>query len=555
MPRVFTEIPQVADNIIRPVHMDIVRQVMKLTHLPKNTRILFPGATEEAQMPGSKLGGYQPSNVFPSDARVSIESSEDYTEDYAWTRTVMQKDTLPIFHDEVLGVRFAPIYVPTEVTLDVVYRAPNKVLAERFRDELRMRSAMLRTENLHEVTYHYALPDFMVELLKEVHRLREAVAPYGEDLLTYVGDNITQRATTLTTMIGTEPTLVIPETQTECQGWFDFSFSPEKAEKEGETGTWVIRFQYKTTYDKVIGIQADYPLVVHNQLISEYFRETPNVNGEQVDPNLRKRRPSASRHAMDHFVDCYPSVCKKWLDGVAIPVFDEWTPKHIAPDTSTLLAIMLSVDPDDKKAVLDLTDLGTWIIDPDVQAFMKTEAQHLFRYRESVIYISLYNENSPMQQSLLTIDSDLKIRCSQDLDLRKRYHLRIALLHDLTILSPDALQRFSQSGAAGLKILLTLQWKLFKRAVLPTLIGGTIIPKPFIREMGVAINDLKIPHSNGFEYHFLTVGNFLINALRMPNNADYERAPEAGDPTDARINGVTPDETTGSVYTVPGCVD
>ncbi len=554
MPRVYTEIPEIIESVVRPVHLDIIRHLMKIMHLPRDTRLLYPGASEEATMPGSLLADYQPSNLFPSDARVSIEATEEYTEDNAWSRPVMQKDTLPFFHDEVLGVRMAPVYVPVEVTFDVIYRAPNRVLAERFRDEMRTRSAMLRNELLHEVTYHYALPHVFVELLKEVHKLRENVAPYNEDLLTWVGNNISQRATTLTTLIGTEPTLVTPESQTHVQGWFDFSFSPEKPEKEGEAGAYVVRFQYKTHYDKITAIQADYPLVVHNQLISEYFRETPNVNGEQVDPNLRRRRPSVSRYAMDHFVDCYSNYCQRWLDGISIPVFDEWKPRHIANDTSTLMAIMLSVDLNDPTALVDLKALGEWVIDPEVQDFMRTEGRSMFEYLNSVIHITLYENDLPMRAATLTIDNNLVLRSSVALNPRKTYHLRVALLNNLLLLSTPALDRFSNSGSAGLKILMTLQWKLFGKAVLPKLVAGRVIPKSFIRDMGTAINDLKVPHSNGFEYRFLTVGNFLINALRIDDYADHARAAEAGGNPDL-TNGIAPEQTDGHVYAVPGCSD
>jgi hypothetical protein len=555
MPRIVTETPEHYESITRPVALDVVRHLIKTMNLPSDIKILYPGSSEEAPMPGSLISENQPQNFFQYDGRVRIEVIEDYTEDHSWSRTVLQKDTLPIFLDPLLKVRLAPVYVPCELTFDFTYRAPNRVMAEKFREEARIKSAMLREDQLLEVTYHYALPPYFVELLKEIHKLRENVAPYREDIFKWLGDNFSDRATTLTTLIGTEPTLVIPETQVCVIGYFDFSQNPERAEKDSEAGPFNLRFQYKVQYDKVTGVSAEYPLVIHNQLINETFRYTPNVHGEQVDPARRIRRPSASRHAMDHFVTVYPKPCYRGMDGISIPVFDDWSPEQVRPDTSTLLSIMLTIDHTQPTLLLDLDELGEWTIDPDISAFMVTEGAHMTRYMDSVIHISLFEDELPIQDNQITVNLGLTLHTKTPMQLRKRYHLRVALVNDLTSLNAEAIRRLSESGRAGLKILMTLQHRSFETARLPRLAGGRVIPRTFIQEVGVAINDLKQPHSEGFEYRMLTVGNFLIQTNRIDdhaNRAEPTNRPNHNTNTDS-ASPVGPDQTDGYVYPVPGC--
>ena len=561
MPRIVTEIPETYSNVTRPVALDAIRHLIKIMNLQdKDVRILYPGATEEAPMAGSTIAEDQPQNYFPFEGRVRAIVTEDFTEDPSWSRTVLQKDTVPIFHDPFLNVRMAPVYGSSELVFDFTYRAPNRVMAEKFRDEARIKSAMLRQEHLLEVTYHYSLPEYFVELLKEIHRLREQVAPYDEDIFKWLKDNTSERATTLTTLTGTEPTLAFAETQTCAVGFFDFSQHPSPAEKDsnGNALAFNVQFQYRVQYDKVIAVTADYPLVIHNQLIGETFRYRPNVHGTQVNPARRYRRPTASRRAMDYFVEGFPPPCYRGLDGISIPEFDDWEPKQIPPDTSTLVSVMLVVDPADPTLLLDLDQLGDWTIDPQIRTFMQSERQHMARYMDSVIHITLFEDELPMRNDLLIVGQNLTLRYTTPLQLRKRYHLRVSLVNDLTSLSSDAIRRLSESGQAGLKILRTIQHRLFNTARLPTLAGGRVIPRTFIRELGVAINDLKVAHSEGFEYRMLTVESFFINTRRLDdyanhgnetggsNNPDRITIPDSASPTG-------PAETDGNIYPVPGC--
>lgn len=555
MPNIVTELPQTYENITRPVALDVIRHLVKMTNLPSEVRILYPGYSEETPMAGSLLEDEQPENFFAHEGRVRVVVTEDFTEDRSWTQPVLQKNTLPIFWDPALKVRLAPVYASCELTIEFTYRAPTLTAAQKFRDEFRVKSAMLREDHLIEATYHYSLPPYFVELLKEIYKLREGIMPYHQTLFKWLEDNFSDRATTLTTLVGTEPTLSIPETQQCVIGFFDFNEVPQRAEKGSEGGAFNINFMYKARYDKVIALTASYPLVVHNQLIGEQFRYRPDVHGTQVNPARRKHRPTTTRHALDHFVSVFPPPCYRGLDGIAIPEFDDWEPEQVKPDTSTLVSMMLVVDFTDPTFVMDLDELGDWKIDAQIRDFMRSEGNRMSQYQNSVIYISLYEDELPLGDNKLIIGTDLKVYARQPMDYRKRYHLRIALLNDLNALSPEGLRHLSESGEAGLKILMTLQHRLFGTARLPALVGNNIIPRPFIRDLGVAINDLKVAHSGGLEYRMLTVGNFIVNAKRLDDYApNANRTDNAdSDPNRDSASPVGPDQTDGHIYPVPGC--
>jgi hypothetical protein len=547
MPRVATEIPETMEAIVRPVALDIIRQVGKLLGLPKSTAIYYPGSAESAAQTGSTLNYEGEPSSFPFYGKLKIEANEQYIEDRVLTDAVYRHEFLPIFIDKDLGVRIHPVYSATEMILSFTYRAESRVAAERFRDDIKMRTSMLRKENLHELTYHYGIPATYLQLCQEIHTLREKIAPYGEDFSKWFMDHVDPRVTNITTLIGTSPTLVIPEHQVCALGWFDFAFAPEPAVKDSESGTFDISFEYRVTYDKVISCVMEYPLVVHNQMIAARWHGQRNASGDLAsDPGLRKRAPSLSRYFFDKFVSVYPCECQRQIDGVSMPVFDDWIPDTVHPDTSTVFTAIVQVSPTDRGDVVNLQSLGDWKIDPTLLPFLQGEAPFLTTYGQSVVYLSLYRDGVPVDDGGLTVDAALNVRYTPTMDLRQRYHLRIALVNDLTILDRPAIERFRSGGQAALKILTTLQAKLGKKGYLPVLRGGKYISYADILEIGQRINSLKTPYQTGVEYAMLTVGNFIIAASR---SSDY--APDAAD----NAGGSTHEPGTGAGdgQALPGC--
>lgn len=538
MPKAAVAVPDSYLSITRPVALEAVRQLAMLMGWQSTIEILFPGDAEEVAMNGSTLDPERtmPSN-FSDNGRIRIEIVENPIEDRVLATAIHRRENLPVFLDKKLGIRFQPVYSGTELVFQLQFRAPNRVLAERFRQEALMKTAQYRRENLHELTYHYAFPPVLLMMLKSFHELREATAGYNETFDVWVSNHITAKATNLATLIGTQQQLSVGETQTCPLGWFDFTALPEPATKNDETGTYVLNFQYTLQYDKVIGIAAEWPLMVHNQIIDSQYYAVPLASGNMIDPGKVRRKPALSRHAFDALTNVYTDNCFKKFDGISIPEFDEWAPASVPPDTSTIIAAMISLDPNDLRAVADLDDLGDIEIDPDIRNWMRTEGNRMTRYGESVFHISLYRGDVQIDDGILTIDNQLNIRATVDLNLRERYHLRVAVLHNIFSIQPEGRESLRNAGQAAVKILTSMQLRLMKTGFVPDLTTGGSIPRNIFRQIGQRINDLKVPHRIGVEYRFLTVGNYIIRTNREEQNAyrnsaatDAADNPAAGDP-------------------------
>lgn len=550
MPRNFQATPNSNETITRPISLEVATQIKRLLELPDNTVVTFPGGMETVAQTGSTIDAKQGGDLstFSHDNQFRMDVVERFNDDDVLSTTVhYQDDAQPYFLDKAIGVELRPVYSQTQIDFNISIRTKDKDMAARFRDTILARSAQQRTVNLHELHYSYAVPLKHLQLLEQIHTMREATAGYGEDFSTWVASNITGRATNLTNLIGTAQTLVIQEHQIECTGWFDWEAAPDNVEKDGEAGAYSWTLTYKLNYAKVIGTAARWPIMVHNAIMPHPWISTPVANGTMIDPDRRTRRGGKITEAFKHFTHLYTDWCaKRIIDGVQIPVFDEWEPRNVYPDTSSVVTILMSADLTAPRSVLDLGegDLGEYLIDPDVLEFMRGEYRWLNSYNESIIHIGLYEGSDLLDDGSLMINDQLNITAREPLDPRKVYHLRIALVNDLTALSKPAMERFRRGGKGAQKLLMTLQWKLLQIATLPDLLAGKYLSVALIQDIAKKINAKKGIHYTGVEYRMLTVGYFTITAQRNDHanrtNPPSSQAPEA-------------DGTDGSQYPVPGC--
>ena len=523
MPRFVDEVPVTYETITRPVATEVARELSRVLRLPEKINILFVGQTGQAAQPGSAIDGSRPDDTFGHDTRLKLEIQERAVEDRVLTMAVHQEENIPVFVDPALGVRIVPIVSMTEVLMSFTYRARSRAEAQKFRDDSLMRCANLRGENPLQMTYSYSIPNSMMHLLLAIHTLREAQAGYGEDFSTWLSNNITRRTTEVTTLAGGWPTLAIPETQVHNWGTFSqFVPSPDEPEKDKESGTWAINFNYRFQYDKVIGCLAVWPLVVHNQIIPPPWRHEPNASGTQVDPWEQQRRGSYSRHAMDYLAGLGDNSCAQRYGPAVIPVYDEWEPKHVRPDTTTMVQVLVGVNPEDLTDVMDLRDLGDYEIDAEVLEFMKGEAPFMHSLGESIFHVSLYENDRPQSDTTLRVSPFLRVTSVNPMELRKTYRLRLTLVTDLFFLKRRAVERLCNGGPAALKILMDLQFRLGPQAYRPNLVKDRVITAADFRQIAIRLNQHKRAYSNGREDVLLTVGNYHIVAQRRPSDGSIE---------------------------------
>lgn len=474
MPMIQLPIPETTEQVTRPVMLDIVRQVMLMTGLSLKTNIVYFGDMEKSKQLNSAIGaeGDDP-NTFAHNDKISLEVSEVYSPDRITNEAVFRPENLLIFDDGPLNVNMRPVYSMMDATIAIKYRASNKNQAIQWRDYMKSKISQRRDLNIHNVTYSYGVREELMRVLKEIHRLRENVAGYGDTFDKWFDDNRHPKMTVLTNQSGTATMWAMPETQVRVQGWFDWQL-PEEPVKDGAGEAVTISFNYKFTYARPTEIAMIYPIMVHNQLLDQKYRDTP-----LEDQNDVQKVFSEFGRVMNYWEAAKLSDNQITEYGYSIPKFDEFMPESVPIASRRLLTLLFSVDLDKPNEFLTLTSLGQRQIHPDIIAYMKSEHDNLVKPGMCAINVALYRNQFLIDPNPipLAIDEDLKVTATTPIQLRLQHHLRIGLLTDWDMLRAGALSRLQDHGRAAILMLLAIDPTLYERGYLPVLIGDNFVSK------------------------------------------------------------------------------
>lgn len=485
MPKLILMVPDVDSGVSRHVNLAIVRQVLKLTNINELTKINYPSELEKDAQVGSRIGDDPKANLFASTERVTIDVEETYGRDRILTAAIFRPENNFIFFDNALDVYIKPCYSATDVTINVRYRSRDKVQARRWRDDIKTHISMMRDINLHTLDYHYLVPPEYMVIMKEIHRLRENVASYGEDFETYFRKYGTQRLSLLSTIAGTQEAWGISETQMRVQGYFDFDTGPEEGSRENDTDTWTINFSYHFSYDKPIACAMHYPLMIHNQPLSSKFRDSKKVY--ELEQHQRSYSLSVFHLGAFEKMSRIPPLAQ--LSGIGIPEVDDFVPGQIVPSTIRVITALVKIDETDPLRLIDFTQLGKYkIIDPIIK-FMKTEAPYMTKPYESVFSVTVYRKGNALPEASVHCTNDLKVYATKELSLRDYHHVRLGLVTDLSLLSKEALDRLRLNGDILRLVLSAIDYSLYERGKLPK---GDYVTRKDLNDVMYEINKIRI---------------------------------------------------------------
>lgn len=517
MPNIVLEIPDVENSVSRPVVVEVIRQLTEIMGLDSHKmRVLHPGDIEESYQQGSTLsesGSLEGRTSLPFGEQMSIQVTEDTFRDSMILTHARKTDNIPTFLDDKLQVLIRPVKSPVEITLNIEYRAESKSKAQAWKNRMETKLYTYGEINLHTATYQYMMPLWFMDILREIHTLRETVAPYGEDFSEYLAGHINSQATTITSLDGGAVNLTIAETQIRIQGLYDFVVAPEKAEKSDNGSVWTTTFTYKFMYDKPIGMNMLYPVIVHNQVIdSRYIRidDAPNLDNHRKSFSL-------SGNALHYFerpneIYLYKDVRKV----VTVPVFDEYRPNVELHATSTLFTALMQVDQANPKVLFNINDIGDYEIDPDVLEFIKdSEWRWLTVPYKTMFNISLYVNSCLAESQRITCDQDLNVSSINDLDPRNIHQVRFSIVNDIDTIDHEALRRMKKYPKALVKIILAMGTSMGQLKLLSQRVDLTKYLKDYLPDTGYPINFIqkhRIQH-NTVQSHFVVVE-------KRPENVD-----------------------------------
>lgn len=436
MPEFSQTIPEIRESVIRPVVYAVIEDIMAVTGIDrKRTYIEIKSPYGTIQVPGSDYQNTHPDKLNVDD-KIVIEISEEYDSASAGSTAVFYPEQLVIFKDAPLRITMKPIYHTIKTTLAVKYISQDRFTASNWLRTIRNRAVRdANNPRIFGADYHYPIPmEFMVILLK-LHAMREGVGGYGDSLGEWFHQCFTPKMTVLANVAGKGSTYAIRENQIGIMGMFSFEDQPPSTEAEDKGGPYTSSFDYTVYYDRPESVAIRYPLMIHNQLVEPmlravqkptYFDTVPQENSLSYD--LFSRFTSHRDGGLPY--SGYP--------GLPIPHFDDWLPNPVTfkKGFRNSVRFMVQIDPMNPRDLLSLTQLGEWVLKPDVLDYMQKDPSAMLVPYESLFHIELHAGDLLVSNDLLTISPELDIRTTFDLDLRTNYHLILHVLVDFSRLPP-----------------------------------------------------------------------------------------------------------------------
>lgn len=505
MPTLTTELPETTESISRPITLAVMRDIFDRTGINIDTNITFNKPDGQALTIGSKLICNPEDVSFKSDDRLEIDVTEVYHDDEMLSTSVPWSEYPKVFADTALGIWIRPIYVDTEVSVNFTMRFDSENSARTWLDAIRRRVSASVEEYNHQADYHYPLPKAYLYILKQLHTLRENIAPYNESLDDYYNRCFTDRSTVLVNQAGKRPLMAISERQVGMLGYFSFDAVPEVTKGE-YSNTYTSSFSYTFRYDKPITVAIHYPTMVHNQVVPCELR-APAENFQDIP------LPVYGSVKKMHFMH-FSQETSGDVGPTVVPYFDDWRPTYVPKFYTTLSRFMLQVDTQKPTYVANLTDLDDFVIHPTIIDYMIKEHRYLHLPGKCPIYVGIYRGQNVIDYHDVYIDQALNVFTKTPMDVRDIHHLWIGLLNDLVLLEPNDVDRLRKDGEVVKIIVTTLDPTLCERGLIPPLLSDGSMPK---RDWYEIINDIistNPKYQEPLEVNRAHVGNFTVTAHR-----------------------------------------
>lgn len=453
MPTVSLTISDTNQSVFRPVVLSVIDELKAATRIDKSVPVFIVNAAGQLQSAGGTLDDKGDRDArMETVKRITITPEEDYAEDQHLTDIYGTRNSVPFFSDKALNIEIRPAYATSTVTLTFRYETRSEEETRRWRNDASMKYIQNRTSFMHTLKYCYTAPQAAWELIKEVWSKREAVAGYGDNLRTYLNKCTTNALTVIGDNAGENIQLALTENQSLVQGFFDFTTTPEKPEFNSDTGMWSINFKYNFTYQRPIAVELQYPIMVHNQILSKPFIDFIHTQFkyEDIDPHRTLFLDSVEQLESNNALN----AIKPLVPFIKLPFQDDTILSGCFPYTGSILHVMLTQEQADNKFAFNLKDLGDIQLDPDVLEFIqKEEVSYLGYPGKSIFHLEAFRDGVPMTPRSAYIDKDLNVFLTQDIDLRKIYHVRLAVFTDINYISKESIDRLAKYPKAFMKVI------------------------------------------------------------------------------------------------------
>lgn len=447
MPVAFIPLEETNRTILSASYYKIIQQVLHQTNVPYGTLIAMHKGMEinptdnQSNMTSQQLSNL-PSTV--AQRRVKVDIAEEYNEDALGTTAVSYKDAPPIFVDPQIDLLIYPVFVSTDVTLQISYTTPSKTEANKLRDELRIKLSQMRNILHHEVEYDILLPLEAQELIADCHQLKNRLYPM--ELSEYFHTFATRQAYMLTDTANPDNAqIAIRERQVRIVGRFDFNPMPEAVEEDRDNNTYRLTIPYKFTMEVARGMCVSYNPTVCNKLMpSKYLKWVQENKIKTREEYSRNLTYTQSGSALSHF-EAHRQLDYRIQNKLPLnlPLFDEFPLRQGHRGYVITTTFMTAVNEDDRRTLFNLKEIPDFYMNEQLLEFIRAgEAPYVVRPYQSLFYFGLHYPDRYFDFDCLEISSDYVVKSNVKLPLDKPTRVSFSVLGDPVFVTKEMIDRW-----------------------------------------------------------------------------------------------------------------
>lgn len=443
MPIASLPIPEVNTTCVRPLILEVVRDVAKWTHLDIKTRVLHNESPEAQLQTGSSLQERADRSqlmLFDADQALDVQLNMEPTDDALNSGAIIPGNQM-IWLDPARDIFLRPAFKNHKISLSISYRASSEAKARAWRDGIQARAGQNRQGFVHEPTYSYLIPEEWIYLLKELWRLRENVDGYGQTFEEYFEAHASADVGKIVSQTGRSEIYAKREKTIRVVGWFDFDTVPDKGSRVDNASSWEISFTYNFLFSMPNEMAIRYPIIMHNQLLSSTYRPTETDDEELNYAEAMHWSQTGVRYfEHNYFTNGYLA-----RQGRAMPSFDDFHPRFIIPSTIRIVTALSRVS--STEVGTKFGNLSDFRLERKYMRFIKeTEWKFMTKHYGSIFQLQLYINGNMMDPTFVGVDENLNIYAKKPLSLRNEYRVRFSLVTDLQLLDEEARDRLADNG-------------------------------------------------------------------------------------------------------------
>lgn len=451
MPIIDFSLDESESSITRPIVSTIVRELSEyFGYQREDFQLIFTRDEKNYHQSRSVIGERRPYGAHYNHHRyVEVDYTEEVNHNIH-TPITWKYDVPDVFRDEVLGVFLKPIYRPMVVTLTLNYHFQDPNEARKWHTHVYNRLANFRGVQQHTLFYTIHLPTPISYILKEIHRLRENIAPYGESFAEYLlnihqHDHIktSNDITEVSNISGTRLSLAYKERQTRIYGRYDFPITPPEVKAESGRNSANTSITYKFYYHRPTSFYIKYPIQVHQELLDPKFLPIPEDDIVYKESNDDRVYYHNHNFHLEHFRSPRVGMVLKSrvTQPLYVPEFDEWWCDDWRKTDKDILQALLALDRAEYDILFDFVNNDYLKFSEPLLRYLSEEYKYLSQFRKTFFQMALYNQEMRVDHTLYQVYNDLKVRNILPLNLRHQYHLRLFVDGELLYIDRSAYER------------------------------------------------------------------------------------------------------------------